>query len=1548
MAMHGGSTATGAYLIPNEMSRPETDRLDVKTVIESMKKLPPEQNKILVLEGAQVAADWRSGMLYNDFARRLQDLEPEIRNVKNLWVLSGCDVDQQCWSSEGLGQTVFSHYVIEALRGEAAGPDRRLTLTELHDYVFKKVRNWAWNARGAIQEPVLLPRESAGPGKTAGDPNRRTPASVHLASVEVAPTPEPPPATSRAALEEAWKHYEALDSLVPHPSVYSPRRWREYRAALVRKEELIRAGATAEQVGVIGGRLSALELALQSERFLLRLPESSQNNLVMSVVQGGVLDSRSAEPPEFLRFWSPPPDLAPARVWEELRANESTSGAEPSQPYRCGIDDFLIRRAASDSFNNLGIAASRLRQTRDNEYPQPAEAHYLIMLDKYLTPLRNQRHPGLWARVNRAIRLRRLAERTALGIADADSGYPRSEEVYPWIKPLVERADEARRLGEDQIFSTEDAAWSQADKNLASADQLYQAALSHASRVRSALITRDRVLANLPDYSRWLAHRHPDDLLKDDLSTTFGDLWTQVHLLAGQLEIPGDGAAVEALGQSEQAVAAGFEKVLQQFANQRNKFSQDRVREDCEVATAAAAVPFADTRLRTLIWDRLETIQDHDREVAAKAEPAEPPGEKKKEAVQLRYRRAQVQGLMALGALGRAWFDEPGFKDQVDFEQTKERILSPITETENEARAWWKPIAQAGDSIGLRWRSIAPEIDETLTGEDSRRAELRIVQDRFEKADRLGRLIDGGSPAVPDSKIEATGIYRQKRVHDLLIWLAERAWRDHWFDEDARAIKPYYRAAGLRFANDAGKLALKSSDPDAARMKDLLAQNDRLKIEGPARLILTSEPVKDVAYRIAAEGNEEKIPPGLPVIKPIVDANLGLEGESSGFRLAPWRTGGETVRFTVFSPMIRGAEKDPKLTRPRVILSKITVAGVFRGQHFSSVTDVELHPLPDQTAIGPPPPENTARVAVRADPEIIRNFGEGTGSIAIVLDCSGSMRAWTANGVSKFDEAKKALTLVLALIPPGTTVSLWTFSQIPKDDPGPFEGDPILLEPERTIKRLLEPARWNPDQIRNLKVQLDQIKPWLETPLVQAMSRAIDSDLKKAKGLKTLLVLTDGDDTRFMKNRVFNSKGVDIPTFIKSSFDQVGVRINMVFFNAVADPGELEKAKANFERTLPALNPPGSFVAAANLDQLVVSLKRGIRQKLAYQILKPDGTPVQEDPLDVSAPPNDADRWLSGLEAGIYKLHVVADQKYEHDIDLKKGDCLLVKLVPAGNGIGFERVLYSDDFGARVEEDLPEWRLAGLASPLEQRGNITRLQALSSLEKKPAQDDPQAAIRHVLPRRAWFKLDGQDIRSPAEAFAVRWRERRYYPSPVWHFDVPEWPRDPAGDGPARPILTAWWLSPDQEEPLPDHVFKTNPAQKHADFPITVRIDDDTSIAIESIGIETHRVEVGPDEWQDKSCLVVRLAYPQNMPYYIDSKELTGIENETVGYEHRFYSRANRYTGVFWPVNHDQFDKLKSLSLISLVKIRALAEKQRTSAVIKLPVPEPGPLPQPPP
>ena len=109
------------------------------------------------------------------------------------------------------------------------------------------------------------------------------------------------------------------------------------------------------------------------------------------------------------------------------------------------------------------------------------------------------------------------------------------------------------------------------------------------------------------------------------------------------------------------------------------------------------------------------------------------------------------------------------------------------------------------------------------------------------------------------------------------------------------------------------------------------------------------------------------------------------------------------------------------------------------------------------------------------------------GSIAIVLDCSGSMRSPTARGRPKIDEAKEALRAVLlTAIPAGTTVSFWIFSQVPMAAE-PFDDDPIVLEPERTITQLWKPAPWNPTQAQELIGKLDPFRPFLETPLVQAM-----------------------------------------------------------------------------------------------------------------------------------------------------------------------------------------------------------------------------------------------------------------------------------------------------------------------------------------------------------------------------------------------------------------------------------------------------------------------------
>ena len=391
---------------------------------------------------------------------------------------------------------------------------------------------------------------------------------------------------------------------------------------------------------------------------------------------------------------------------------------------------------------------------------------------------------------------------------------------------------------------------------------------------------------------------------------------------------------------------------------------------------------------------------------------------------------------------------------------------------------------------------------------------------------------------------------------------------------------------------------------------------------------------------------------------------------------------------------------------------------------------------------------------------------------------------------------------------------------------------------------------------------------------------------------------------------------------------------------------KFRRRKTTSRTPLAGLNPPGSFVLAENRIELERILGQLLRQELACEVWKPDGTMLGGGPLPVAIP-GAQDEWSVDADPAIYKLRVVADRTYETDIDLRKGDRLLVRLVGDGNTIRFKRILYSDDFRTRVEQEQAGWRFSNLVSSIDKQGDTGRLTLFSSLEKKPNDGEAEAALHQIYPGLAWFKLDGQNLQHPEELFTTRWRARRLFPSPVWQLDVRRWPEDPARNGAAVPKLTAWWLDPGQK-PSPDAIFQVKSGLKPSDFPARVRLDNDTTIDIEGIDIEKHRVEVEPGQWKDNtSCLVVRLGYPRGKPCFIDPEDLTGIVPAPTGYEHRFFSRASKYTGLFWDVNPDQLEKLKSLSLISLKNIRQLAEKQGTTAVLeKLPAIEGGVLPRP--
>src|SRR5262249_16798283 len=155
---------------------------------------------------------------------------------------------------------------------------------------------------------------------------------------------------------------------------------------------------------------------------------------------------------------------------------------------------------AEDPAANLAKAADLYRVLQDPRVPMPIELHYLAILTRDAPNALADREYA--QAVGLALRLRRAAERTALAIRVAegitDYGYPYSEEVYPWIRPQVEAADQKRRLGEDLLFAGDSASWKQALSLLQDAQAGYDRASDIGLKVNSAMTLADLVQADLP------------------------------------------------------------------------------------------------------------------------------------------------------------------------------------------------------------------------------------------------------------------------------------------------------------------------------------------------------------------------------------------------------------------------------------------------------------------------------------------------------------------------------------------------------------------------------------------------------------------------------------------------------------------------------------------------------------------------------------------------------------------------------------------------------------------------------------------------------------------------------------------------------------------------------------------------------------------------------------------------------------------------------------------------------------------------------------------
>jgi hypothetical protein len=1526
LALHGGASSEGAYLLENGPDPAKDSRTYIKDILQDLKnaKHLEGKTKVLILDATQVRANWLGGMVYNDFVARLEE---EIKGnpdlTRDLIVLTSTSAGERSWASEEWGQTVFAHFVIEGLKG-AAG--KEVTAYHLWEYVNERVASWAWANRKASQRPHLL-----------GDKElAKTSVLVHL-DKDYEGTDAPVAANHldkhKEELKNAWEKARALQQTTPSPAVYSPHMWHCYQDALLRYEQLLRA-ENPEGAKQLETRLAKLGDEIEKARILGDVTfESRAGNLGMPIVLGGMVDDNEAKA-KFMDAWTRWPDAkADLKAWLEKYPDPANEKAMKATLSRLTLAKILESDATrSEQFLDiLGKAGQLLKHVWGTaQFPRSAEAHYLDMLvadadTKSQLPtadakdsVRALKPPAPDLKL--ALEVRVLAEQVALALAAKENRQPRSEIIWPWIKDQIAMADRDRRLGEDWLFGSEEGHWKTAREHLTKARQQYSKARERAELVWNALDLRDRALAKLPYLARWAVERRPQGKQQDwqEIVNQVKDLAKEAFELAALLQDPVPGA-LDNLTKRLEDVA---ERIKEESANkaltalenlfdsesEENRQNRAQLQENWHETECLLTVPLLkDVGTRLALLDKSQEIARalHNEFLkGTRGKPDEPKGMNAET-----RKRAMGDARLALVLTGGTLLANPDREFEKDEKRLDQAELVPD--------GWQGPLAEVGEGIGKHWRAARDQVDQRQkdsTSQPNIAGNLEKAWQTLRPAEEYCRVIPGSavSEERPEPFDAVVGM-RRLRLHNVMLDLAGRAVGDHWYDGSRANQNVYYQRAARVFLSDARRLAelrdplLNKGRLEAANQAEKnwqVGKTDKatgLIARAPKEKQRVTKNELEVKWELWADaGVLDDKNPGIPMLWPKV---MTLEVKDKTLRnRQPLKEKLKTAKQRTqisYALQIPGFDEDNAVPgSPEPETYKVVLNGLYRGQRLGEPNDVDLYKSPNVivTDLQPPP---GAAVAFRMD----RDFNYG--AISIILDLSGSMN-WEINdpngdnptrpGEAKIDYAKKALKEVLRSLPKGTFLSFFVYGHKNKAK-------------ETRIERKRPPKRWTGTrEERELLVDvIDSLEAEGSTPLVESLVVAEQEGFPKAteyQGPKVILVLTDGSDNHFWnKGRNYpvylpfdltkKHKTTHVPTFLESEFNGKNIEIHVVCFAQKGDSEE-KKARQQFE-IVESLSSPGSFTTMSEPKQLAKALVLALRPKLVLVgDERPPGFP--RDGLPAS-PPGDNLDWKE-LPEGEYTVRV-GKGKEGQQLTIRSGDSMI--LAPKRFG---ERVLVGQTFLAEALEKEGETRPQGIlenewqAAVLQNRieANEEWIKQLITLDRKAQRG---GLLELSPPDFLWLEVAAREEKGPRPT-GLSWHRDNRYPAPAYLLQS-WWPGQMNGST----TVSIWGASTLGEsmfkrlghkakEPVENMLDVLGPAKELA-------LDD--GVIIESIRIETHRVPIREGQQPEfRKCLVVRATYHEGKPVWVRFRPRPDRKDSEWGEKHLFYEKAGKYTALFWGLN----------------------------------------------
>jgi hypothetical protein len=1072
---------------------------------------------LLILDANRQSENWNIGLLQNTFAGGLAKAVTEA-GVPKLAVLNSTSPGEVGWSSLHFRGTVFAHFLQLGLAGAAdENGDGQVSLQELHRYLKKNVDAWACKHRAAHQTPMLCPGDAAD-CRIAWSLNAKDLARLTVPAARHAVADE---ASAGGKLAALWLAHERLEAY--HPHHYAPGAWQEVEHHLVWLEQAATAGTAYR--GAFEASLSRIQSRLDAATQLL--PPSAPAG------QSGI---------------------APIRFSAVLSADKALSLQE--------INVYSLPLAGY-----LGTGNTRQAE-------RSAAAELAGLFQQYDVA-------GLWPSsdiAHRAMELELLGQR--LAVPHGDAKVAADERAHAVISPLLDEADQLRRIAEDSVFIGPREA-PDITARLDSANEKYGALAALEVDLARAYQLRDRAWAELPYLAQWAA-RQEESAAAGPAPASGNARGETPKLKEKVLALIDTTQRLDAtLRRGEQASAQGAEKAktLAAISNSAADVAReigallDQVH--AELYDAARRLPLAPATPETL---------------------------------------REIDGLLAMPMVSggpRADLYAHYIELAEDIDSDTASGTSPVVVAGTPPDPTWPghPLAAL---LGQPDKPANPDakVDLPSLGE-ALRAALRGIAASADTAAPPGAassdLLDAERPlrrlASLRGAAQGDSFRRIQRRHlqDLLLWHGQRALDDFW-GTTKPGVPQYFAAVAEAYIADVRLLAQPDAEMERSiqRLGSLLERRSEAAIRGLASTSTDLVLVDEASPATAQVGIRETsaaagLPAGIAAVylrddnRPIPQTLRRLE---VGLGAAGWQDSRREVAITV-----QGRD----LANRTVAMQAVVM---FRGHEFPA-------PLMQRNVGGPlvevrRPPAGPSRVT-------LRGTRVKKASVVFILDCSHSMADAvpveapdSGNRVAQMPKMNIAIDAMQGMLERlgeqgdvrvgvrffGHRVG-WRTDQngvIARQENYPG-GVPATLRPYEDIEQFLPLGRFDSVTAGNVNRRLKTLKPWGESPIFLALMQALnDFSGEDAYADRHVVVITDG------MNYQFNPPPEAAPSLkdVETAYASHGVGVDIVGFGIP----DQERSTAVSDFTQLAQGTKGSFTLATNasslirrLDQLLVKTR---------------------------------------------------------------------------------------------------------------------------------------------------------------------------------------------------------------------------------------------------------------------------------------------------------------------------------------------------------------------